>query len=311
MVLAARTHVLAPDPPHYVWDNSLAPRLTVQSGDTVTFETRDASDGHFAPGATTDTLSTYQFRGHPLTGPVLVEGTVPGDALQIDVLEVRPAAHGWTAILPGFGLLPEDFPDPYLRTWDLTNGAHAALGDSIRVPLDPFCGVMGLAVAEPGEHSTIPPRRTGGNIDIKQLVAGSSLYVPVEVDGALFSVGDAHAAQGDGEVCVSAIEMASTTTLRLTVRKDLALAEPQFSTPGIRGRGSAGASYVCTAHGPDLMANTKQAIRYMLDHLEREYGLSRPDAYCLASVAVDLKISQVVDAPNWIVSAFLPLEIFG
>ena len=311
MVIAARTHVLAPDPPHYVWDNSLAPRLRIQSGDTVAFETRDAGDGNFPLGATTDALLTYEFRGHPLTGPVLVEDAKPGDVLQVDVLEVRPAAHGWTAILPGFGLLPEDFPDPYLRTWDLTQGAHAALGDRIRVPLDPFCGVMGLAISEPGEHSTMPPRRTGGNIDIKQVVAGSSLYLPVEVDGALFSVGDAHAAQGDGEVCVSAIEMGSTTTLRLTVRKDLALAEPQFSTPGIRGRGSAGAAYVTTAHGPDLMTNTKQAIRYMIDHLEHEYGLSRQDAYCLASVAVDLKISQVVDAPNWIVSAFLPMDIFG
>jgi acetamidase/formamidase len=100
------------------------------------------------------------------------------------------------------------------------------------------------ALAEPGEHSTMPPRRTGGNIDIKQIVAGASLYLPVEVEGALFSVGDAHAAQGDGEVCVSAIEMSSTTTLRLTVRTDLSLAEPQFSTPGIRARGSGGAAYV-------------------------------------------------------------------
>jgi acetamidase/formamidase len=116
MVLAARTHVLAPDPPHYVWDNSLAPRLTIQSGDTVVFETRDAGDGHFPPGATTDALLSYEFRGHPLTGPVLVEGARPGDVLQVDVLGVRPAAHGWTAILPGFGLLPEDFPDAYLRT---------------------------------------------------------------------------------------------------------------------------------------------------------------------------------------------------
>jgi acetamidase/formamidase len=307
MVLAARTHVLAPDPPHYAWDNSLAPRLSIQSGDAVVFETRDAGDGHFPPGAGTDALRSYEFRGHPLTGPVLVEGAVPGDVLQVDVLEVRPAAHGWTAILPGFGLLPEDFPEPYLRTWDLTGGTHAALGDRFRIPLDPFCGVMGVAVAEAGEHSTMPPRRTGGNIDIKQVVVGASLYLPVEVDGALFSVGDAHAAQGDGEVCVSAIEMSSTTTLRFTVRKDLSLSEPRFSTPGIQR--SRGAAFVTTAHGPDLMANAKQAIRYMISHLQHTYGLSREDAYCLSSVAVDLKISQIVDAPNWIVSAFLPLDI--
>src|SRR5262249_4881407 len=156
----------------------------------------------------------------------------------------------------------------------------ARLDDVARIPLDPFCGVMGLAVAEPGEHSTMPPRRTGGNVDIKQLVAGASLYLPIEVEGALFSVGDAHAAQGDGEVCVSAIEMSSTTTLRFTLRRGWPLAEPQFTTPGNRWRGSNGACYVTTAHGPDLMDNTKQAVRYMIDHLEREYRLSREDAYC-------------------------------
>jgi acetamidase/formamidase len=168
---------------------------------------------------------------------------------------------------------------------------------------------MGVALAEPGEHSTLPPRRTGGNIDIRQLVSGSTLYLPIEVDGALFSVGDAHAAQGDGEVCVSAIEMSATVSLRFTVRADLAMPEPQFQTPGQRSLGSSGPAYVTTAHGPDLLASTKQSIRYMLDHVQQTYGLSREDAYCLASVAVDLKISEVVDAPNWIVSAFLPLEI--
>ena len=145
----------------------------------------------------------------------------------------------------------------------------------------------------------MPPRRTGGNVDIRQLVAGSTLFLPVEVEGGLFSVGDAHGAQGDGEVCVSAIEMASTVRLRFTVRHDLSIPEPQFRTPGNRLRHSSGSTYVTTAHGPDLMANSRQAVRYMLDHLEHEYGLSREDAYCLASAAIDLKISEIVDAPNW------------
>ena len=215
--------------------------------------------------------------------------------MQVEVLEVRPASFGWTAIVPDFGLLPEDFSSAYLRTWDLADGAYARLGNRFRIPLAPFCGVMGVAVAEPGEHSTMPPRRTGGNVDIKQLVAGSTLYLPIEVDGALFSIGDAHAAQGDGEVCVSAI------------RQDMSLQEPQFQTPGVPL--ASGPAYVTTAHGPDLMQSTKQAIRYMIEHLVQAYGLSREDAYCLCSVAVDLKISEVVDAPNWIVSAFLPLEI--
>lgn len=309
MLTTSSRHVLRPNPPHYVWDNALAPRLIVQSGETVMFETRDAADLHFRLDSTTADVASYEFRGHPLTGPVMIEGARAGQVLQVDVLEVLPGSFGWTAILPGYGLLAEDFPQPYLRTWDLSDGKTARLGDRFHIPLAPFCGVMGVALAEPGEHPTMPPRRTGGNIDIKQLVRGSTLFLPIEVDGALFSVGDAHAAQGDGEVCVSAIEMSATVTLRCTVRPDLTLHEPQFQTPGMPTPGSNGPAYVTTAHGPDLLASSRQAIRYMLDHLQQTYGLSREDAYCLSSVAVDLKISEVVDAPNWIVSACLPLEI--
>ena len=304
-------HVLQSLQPHYTWNSALAPRLTIHSGDVVTFETRDAADGHFRLESTTADVQSYNFRGHPLTGPVAIEGARAGDTLQVDILEIRPAVFGWTAILPGYGLLQEDFNEPYLRTWDLSDGQSAHLLDLVRIPLEPFCGVMGVALAEPGEHSTVPPRRTGGNMDIRQLVAGSTLYLPVEVDGAMFSVGDAHAAQGDGEVCVSAIEMAATVSLRFQVRHDLTIAEPQFLAAGSRHRGSNGPAYVTTAQGPDLMANTKQAVRYLLDHLQGTYGLTREDAYCLASVAVDLKISEVVDAPNWVVSAFLPLDLFG
>ena len=308
-MLITQPHLLAPDPPHYAWDNSLPPRLRVADGETVSFQTRDASDLHFRLDSTPADLATYEFRGHPLTGPVLIEGARAGDVLQVDVLEVQPDTFGWTAVLPGYGLLAGDFPEPYLRTWDLSDGRAARLGERFSIPLAPFCGVMGVALAEPGEHSTIPPRRTGGNFDIRQLVSGSTLYLPIEVDGALFSVGDAHAAQGDGEVCVSAIEMSARVSLRFRVRRDLVVHEPQFQTPGMRRLGSNGPAYVTTAHGPDLLENARQAARYMLDHLERSYGLSRLDAYCLASVAVDLKISEVVDAPNWVVSAFLPLEI--
>jgi acetamidase/formamidase len=306
-MLTTPRHLLAPDPPHYVWDNSLPARLRVDSGDTVTCETRDAGDGQFTLESTSADLENYQFRGHPLTGPIYVDGARPGDVLQVDVLDVRPASFGWTAIVPELGLLPEDFPTAYLRTWDLSDGREAHLLDRFHIPLAPFCGVMGGALAEMGEHSTMPPRHTGGNVDIKHLVAGSTLYLPVEVDGALFSIGDAHAAQGDGEVCVSAIEMASTTTVRFQVRSDLSFAEPQFQTPGLPH--ASGAAYVTTGHSPDLMQATKQAVRHMIKHLVMEYGLTREDAYCLCSVAVDLKISEVVDAPNWIVSAFLPLDI--
>jgi len=168
-----------------------------------------------------------------------------------------------------------------------------------------------VALDEPGSHSTMPPRRAGGNMDIKQLVAGATLFLPVLVDGALFSVGDAHAAQGDGEVCVTAVEMMGRVTLRFGLRSGRRLAEPQLVTPAPPSHATNhGAHYATTAHGPDLFAAAQQAVRYMVDHLVETRGFSREEAYVICSVAADLKISEIVDAPNWIVSAFMPDAIF-
>jgi acetamidase/formamidase len=232
--------------------------------------------------------------------------------LAVDVLDVAPAApFGWTAIRPGRGLLPEsDFPTAFLQIWDLSDGGYARMGRRpIAVPMAAFPGVMGTALDQPGGHSTMPPRKNGGNMDIKQLTAGSTLYLPVWVEGALFSVGDAHAAQGDGEVCVTAVEMSARLTLRFDLLRDRPQAEPTLRTRGPRT--DRGTSFATTAHGPDLFASAQQAIRYMIDHLVRERGLSREEAYVPASVAADLRISEIVDAPNWIVSAFLPESIFS
>jgi acetamidase/formamidase len=185
------------------------------------------------------------------------------------------------------------------------------MGRGIAVPIAPFPGVMGVALDEPGAHSTMPPRKNGGNMDIKHLTAGTTLFLPVWMDSALFSVGDAHATQGDGEVCVTAVEMMGTVTLRFGLARRRELKEPQFRTSGpIVSAADRGPCFVTTAHGPDLFASSQQAIRYMIDHLVTERGLSREEAYILCSVAVDLKISEIVDAPNWIVSAFLPESIF-
>ncbi len=308
----ARTHHLDSGSVHYAWDNALGPRLEIDPGDTVVFDTRDAADGYYSRGSThADVLARGPFRGHPLTGPVLIRGARPGDALVVDVIEVRPAADfGWTAIRPGRGLLPvEDFPKPYLETWDLSDGAYARAGRGIAVPIEPFPGVMGVALDVPGQHNTMPPRKNGGNMDIKQLTAGTRLHLPVWVEGALFSVGDGHGAQGDGEVCVTAVEMAAHVTLRFDIERGRYLKEPQFRTSATP-RGAHGACFVTTAHGPDLHASAQQAVRYMIDHLVAERGLSREEAYILSSVAVDLRISEIVDAPNWIVSAFLPESVF-
>ena len=298
---------------HYEWNNALPPRLEIEPGDTVVFDTRDAADRYYQPTSThADVLARGPFRGHPLTGPVRVRGARPGDALVVEILEVKPAEFGWTAIRPGRGLLPEsDFGKPFLQIWDLSDGTHACAGGRIAVPVAPFPGVMGTALDVAGGHSTMPPRKNGGNMDIKQLTAGATLYLPVWVDGALFSVGDTHAIQGDGEVCVTAVEMSGRVTARLGLERGRGLAEPQLRTTRAPSAAApAGSWFATTAHGPDLFAASQQAVRYMIDHLVRERGLSREEAYILCSVTVDLKISEIVDAPNWIVSAFLPEGVF-
>jgi acetamidase/formamidase len=311
----ARTHRLDASLVHYEWNNAIPPRLTVAPGDTVVFDTRDAADGYYTPDSTdADVAARGPFRGHPLTGPVRVEGARRGDVLAVEIVEVRPAAFGWTHIRPGRGLLPEeDFPKPFLQLWDLADGTHARMrgrrAPAVAVPMAPFPGVLGVALDEPGGHSTMPPRKNGGNMDIRQVTAGATVYLPVWVEGALLSVGDAHAVQGDGEVCISAVEMSARVTLRVDVRRGRSLYEPQLRTGGPLAV-ARGPYFVTTAHGPDLFPAARQAVRYMIDHLVAERGLSREEAYVVCSVAVDLKISEIVDAPNWIVSAFLPEAIF-
>ena len=308
-------HRLDHDQIHQEWNNALAPRLTIDPGDVVVFETRDAANLFYSKTSTSeDVLRRGPFKGHPLTGPVAVRGARPGDTLVVEILDVQPALDwGWTAIRPGRGLLPEsDFAKPFLQIWDLNDKRHARMGDRVAVPIAPFPGVLGVALDEPGSHSTMPPRRAGGNMDIKQLVAGATLWLPVLVDGALFSAGDAHAAQGDGEVCVTAVEMMGRLTLRFGLQQNRRLAEPQLRTPAPPSHATnRGPHYATTAHGPDLFAASQQAVRYMIEHIVEAHGLSREQAYVVCSVAVDLKISEIVDAPNWIVSAFLPESIFA
>lgn len=310
--MSVRPERLGTQSPHYVWDRDIDPQLVVSSDATVEFETRESSDGFYRPDSgSSDAASFFEaFKGMPLTGPVYVEGAHPGDVLQVDVVEVEPGPFAWTAIMPGFGLLHEEFSDPYVRIWDLSDRRFAYLGDEIRIPLEPFCGVMGLARAERGERSTVPPARTGGNMDIRRLVAGSTLYLPVEVEGGLFSVGDAHGAQGDGEVCGSALETSARSVLRLRVRHDLTMAEPQLETPRDSRAGS-GKCYVVTGRDTELLGAAKQATRYMLEYLCAKHRLSSEDAYVLSSVAVDLQIAQVVNTPYWIVNASLPLSLFA
>jgi acetamidase/formamidase len=307
-----REHVMPADRVHYRWDNSIRPVLEIEPGDEVIYDLREVSDGQINPASTARDLPRLDMaRVYPLAGPIAVKGARPGDVLEIEMLELTASHWGWSGINPGFGLLPEEATEPYLHIWDLSAGTATELRPGIRIPLDPFCGTIGVAPETPGSHPVMPPGRFGGNLDIRHLTQGSTLFLPVWVDGALFSCGDPHAAQGDGEVCVSAIEAPMRARLRFGLRKDQSIPGPQFSvtgplTPKCDRRGY----YATTGIGPDLMEAARAATRAMLDHLVRRYRLGRQEAYVLCSVAVDLKISEVVDAPNWIVSAYLPLAIF-
>jgi formamidase len=352
-----------PNTGHNRWHPEIAPILRVDPGDEVALETRDALDGQITAQSTTEDVAKVNLNVvHPLTGPVYVNGAEPGDILEVKILEVEPASFGFTVQIPGFGFLRDQFPDPFIVRWRIAGGtAESADLPGVRIHGAPFPGTIGLAPsralmqaitkrekelldrggmvlppdptdAVPSDSRlaaealrTVPPRETAGNVDIKQLCAGTTMLIPVQVDGALFSVGDAHFAQGDGEICGTAIEMASVFHAQFFLRKgeaarrkrqdvayfrdtyavapELAVPRRYYATTGLSvEKGGLNQSENATLAARNAMLN-------MVDYLE-ERGYSRQQAYAICSVAVDLKISEVVDVPNFVVSAVLPLDIF-
>ena len=251
-------------------------------------------------------------RVYPLAGPIAVEGAEPGDTLAVEVLDLHTQGWGWTAILPGLGLLSDDFPDAYLRIFDLSDGDLVHFREDIKIPIEPFMGTMGVCPAGASAQPVMPPGTFGGNMDTRQLTRGTTLYLPVQVAGALFSCGDAHAAQGDGEVCVTGLESPMYGALRFTLHKDRPIPAPQYLTGGpLAPRVADAPWYGTTGVGPDLFVGAQEAVRAMVDHLSAEHGLSPEDAYLLCSLCVDLRISEIVDAGQYVVSALLPLAIFA
>ena len=310
-----REHVLEKGKVHHKWDKRNPPAIEIESGDTVHCETVEVTNDQVTPGCPASVLTHLDFAQlYPLAGPIFVKGAEPGDILDVEILRLQTLAWGWTGLIPGLGLLAEDFTAPYIRHFDLSSGDTAALRDDIRIPIQPFCGTMGVATDDDGPLDVLPPTKGAGNIDTRHLTAGTRLSLPVFVPGALFSAGDCHAAQGDGEVCVTGIECPMQFSLRFTVRKGRSLPpwRYEFVTPpgSLQPRSDAKGYFVHTALGPDLMKNAQNAVRGVIDWLVREKKLSREDAYVLCSLAVDLKISQIVDVPNWGVSAYLALSVF-
>jgi acetamidase/formamidase len=296
---------------HLAWDATIPPLFRVNSGSVVEFDALDAGNGQLRPDATAaDLASVDMSRVDQVAGPIFVEGAEPGDTLEVELLAFDPAPWGWTAAIPGFGLLADDFAEPHLRITTLSGGFGEFL-PGIRILLAPFCGELGVAPAGP-PRSTIPPGEHGGNMDTRHLVTGAVLWLPVQVPGALFSLGDGHAAQGDGEVCGTAIETSMRATVRLSVRRDVRVRAPEFRTAGPLGTSTNSAGWLAAdGIGPDLFQAARDATRRMIDRLGAEHGLAANDAYLLLSVAGDLRISEIVDQPNWIVTMYCPQSIFG
>ncbi|MBI3795445.1 MAG: acetamidase/formamidase family protein [Deltaproteobacteria bacterium] len=361
-----RTKTLSEEPAkgHNRWHPDIPPIATIEPGQVIGMETRDSLDGQATPNSTAADLTRLNMTVvHPLTGPVFVKGAEPGDLLEVTIVEVEPQPFGFTVQIPGFGFLRDFFPEPHLVRWTIANGfATAPELPGVRIPGAPFMGVIGVApshdllaqinrreadlagrggmVLLPEATGAIPanpalaraaartiaPHETGGNVDIKQLTKGTTLRMPVYVPGALFSVGDAHFAQGDGESCGTAVEMAATCYCSFNLIKGAAKARnirdlqfyrhDYFTTPEMaaprRFFATTGQSYTREGvnHSEDATLAARNALLNMIDYLVAERGFTRQQAYAICSVAVDLKISEVVDVPNFVVSAFLPLDIF-
>jgi formamidase len=332
---------------HNRWHPELEPTARIVEGEELRLECEDGLAGQL----TRESMHADAGRldlglGHPLAGPVYVEGAEPGDVLEVEFVSYEPADFGVTAVIPGFGFLADLFPEPYLVKWDIDDGlARSAELSGVAVPEETFAGVVGVApshellatmrareeeiartggpVAEPLPESavppeaaaglrTIPPREIGGNMDIRQLVAGSRLLLPVSVPGALLSVGDLHFAQGDGEVCGTAIEVAGAVTVRVGLHKNPVWRPryPAYETPARPQRHSFATTGIPVTAAMDLTVAARAALIEMIDYLEATRGLERAAAYALCSAVVDLRISEAVDVPYPLVSALLPLDVF-
>lgn len=302
-------HGLSAEPTHSVWDRSLKPRLRIESGDEVQIECVDASGGQVALGTTlAEYLRIDRTRIHALSGPIWIEGAEPGDVLQVDVLATRHGGWGWSSVVEGLGFLKDRFKEAYLFHWLLEGEETRSLEPAI-VPVRPFLGVMGVARADDGAFRTRPPGPFGGNLDVRELCAGSTLYLPVYNAGALFSCGDGHAAQGDGEVCINGIECPLDVTLRFHLHKHQPLAGPIVEASEGTAPDSTSDAWVVVESGVDMAETARTATLRMIELLVSRWGFSEVHAYLLCSVALKLRLSQVVNEPMYTISGALSKQV--
>jgi acetamidase/formamidase len=302
-------HSIFAEPTHSRWNRALPPRLTIAPGDSVHFECVDATGAQVRPGMTVEQYLTIdRGRIHSLTGPVAIRGAEPGDVLQVDVLEVKHKGWGWSSVIGGLGFLKERFAEPFLFHWNLEGEVTNSLAPAL-VRLRPFCGVMGVATAEEGEFRTRPPGIFGGNMDVRELCSGATLYLPVFNDGALFSVGDGHAAQGDGEVCINGIECPVDATLRFQLHKQRRLAGPMIESAPARMQDALDEAWIVVESASDGIGAARAATSRMVDVLVDRWGFCAVHAYLLCSVAMHLRLSQVVNEPMITVSASIAKRV--
>jgi len=304
------THFLDNSVTQPFWDNSVTPRLVIDPGDTVVFDCLEASGQYNSSSTLNDYLNADRSQIHALNGSVYVSGAEPGDALEIEILDMQHQGWGWTAFRPGFGLLADDFKDPCFHVWSLQDDeCHFGVQDIV-LPFEPMPGCVGVAPREPGRLNTIPPRENAGNVDVRDLTTGTVFWLPVLVEGALFATGDCHANQGQGEICGTGIECPMTVTMRFHLKKSSSISQLQYRRPSPMTKTDTNGHFGTTAYGPDLFVNAQNATRQMIDWMVSEQNLTREQAYILCGAIVDLKISEIVDIPNYIVTAQVPMSIF-
>ena len=289
---------------HNKFSKTIKPVLTVKSGSVIEVLTEEATDGQFNLNSTAEDVKNLKFDPiHPLTGPVYVEEAEPGDILAVTLHKIELGDWGWTAIAPGFGFLADQFTEAKIKTFKLgKNKKSVSFNENIEIPLKPFPGVMGVAPDTEELLSTIPPRANGGNMDDPNIVEGTTVYFPIQVKGALFSIGDTHAVQGLGEICGTALEAPMRIIYEVNVIKSKRIIkEPQYERDDI---------YAVTAFGETIDEAAKKASEYMIDYLKEVHSLSAEDAYMLCSLSANLHIAEVVDVPHMLVTMHLPKNIF-
>ena len=298
-------YVLHDDQTHDKFSRSIPPVISVPSGSVIEAFTHEASGGQVNIDSVVGDLADLDMsKIHTLTGPVYVEGAEPGDVLAVRLIEIESGDWGWMSIRPTMGFLAGELDVTAMKTFALNKAENTVeFADGIHIPLEPFAGVMGVAPDTDEMLSTIPPRANGGNMDDPNLVAGTTVYFPVFVPGALFSIGDTHATQGLGEVSGTAIEAPMRIVYEIRVIKGgRSIPEPQYETD---------AYYATTGFATTIDEAARKATRFMIDYLVEVRGLSRGDAYMLCSLAGDLMIAEVVDRPHMLVTMHMPKSIFG